>query len=1008
MAQAPEVERLNTVRPMMLDQTEYRLRAGESADIAAPQLKLITAVTTVPEVRYPIRASVQPDGKSIRLTVPPTTPRGAYTVTLFALDSSEAARTGSVHMTVEPMQLAPSAPPGTVPVILLNGWQALCTTSDSTIPASVGTFGQLAYQLQSEELSVAFFNNCSYPDIPIESLGVELAAFMSDLNYADGTPVSQFDLVAHSMGGLIARAYLSGLQDDESLQPPANPRIRKLILIATPNFGSFYASNYSYIADAGKQSSEMIAGSPFLWNLGTWNQWGDDLRGVDALSLVGNGGAWTNRWLLPTITLPNASDGVVSLTSGSLGFAYTDSSRTRVLPYCHTDQIPLSCSGSPNQNYPQPSIANVDEAPETGQIILSFLSNTSDWMSIGGTPTTDPYLSRSGGMFFAWANAADQYVTDLTQVDWGSVALQPGGATDTVFYDEFVSGTGAFQLTSQSLGTVSCGSFTEPLGYYSVARCKSPPLISSVRPLLPGVPGWVVNSGSTVTVSGSGFGQQQCSACTLFAVSVGSSTEYRVPISMWSDQTISAPLPAILSGLVRIIVQTASGSDAINIMAAQAPAIAASPSSLQFSYTIGGTVPPAQSIQVTNSGGGTLTWSATATAAWLALSASAPSNLAVSLSPAGLAAGTYTSSVQISAAGASNSPVSIAVTLTVAAAPPSLVVAPRSLTFNYTVGGAAPAAQGISITNAGGGTPAWSASASAAWVALSSASGTAPATLSVSVNPATLAPGTYTASVQITASGATGSPASVGVTLTVQAPQPTVNITAVANGASFQPSFASATWVSIFGTNLSESARGWQAGDFVNGLLPTSLDGVSVTFDGLPAYVEYISPTQINVLAPDDAKVGPVQVQVTTAQGTSNSFPAQKQQFGPAFFTIGGYVAALHADYTIVGKAGLIAGVTTRPAKPGEVILLFATGFGPTNPRLPSAQLVTAPAVLANSVQITIGGVVVAPPAYAGLVGAGLYQFNVTVPSVANGDAAVVAQIGGVQTQTGALITIQE
>jgi uncharacterized protein (TIGR03437 family) len=64
--------------------------------------------------------------------------------------------------------------------------------------------------------------------------------------------------------------------------------------------------------------------------------------------------------------------------------------------------------------------------------------------------------------------------------------------------------------------------------------------------------------------------------------------------------------------------------------------------------------------------------------------------------------------------------------------------------------------------------------------------------------------------------------------------------------------------------------------------------------------------------------------------------------------------------------------------------------------------------VLANSVQITIGGVVVAPPAYAGLVGAGLYQFNVTVPSVANGDAAVVAQIGGVQTQTGALITIQE
>jgi hypothetical protein len=128
--------------------------------------------------------------------------------------------------------------------------------------------------------------------------------------------------------------------------------------------------------------------------------------------------------------------------------------------------------------------------------------------------------------------------------------------------------------------------------------------------------------------------------------------------------------------------------------------------------------------------------------------------------------------------------------------------------------------------------------------------------LSVSVNPATLAAGTYTANVQIAAAGASGRPASVGVTLVVQAAQPLVNIAAVTNGASFQPDFASATWVSIFGTNLSESTRAWQSSDFVGGLLPTSLDGVSVTIDGVPAYVEYISPTQINVLAPDDAKVG--------------------------------------------------------------------------------------------------------------------------------------------------------
>ena len=342
-------------------------------------------------------------------------------------------------------------------------------------------------------------------------------------------------------------------------------------------------------------------------------------------------------------------------------------------------------------------------------------------------------------------------------------------------------------------------------------------------------------------------------------------------------------------------------------------------------------------------------------------------------------------------------------------APASLAVSPQALTFNYTVGGTVPAAQGVSITNGDGGTLSWTASADTAWVGLSPVSGAAPATMSVSVNPVNLSAGTYSATVRVSATGATGSPAPVSMTLVVQAPQPTVNITAVTNGATFQAGFASATWVSIFGTNLSQTTRTWQNSDFVNGLLPTSLSGVSATINGLAAYVEYISPTQVNVLAPDDPTVGAVQVQVTAAQGKSNSFTAQKQQFAPAFFTISGSsdVAAQHADYTYVGKPGLIAGVTTQPAKPGETILLYGTGFGPTNPPLPSAQLVAAPAVLANSVQVAIGGVD-APVAYAGLVEAGLYQFNVTVPNVPNGDAAVVARIGGVQTQTGVLITVQQ
>jgi uncharacterized protein (TIGR03437 family) len=88
-------------------------------------------------------------------------------------------------------------------------------------------------------------------------------------------------------------------------------------------------------------------------------------------------------------------------------------------------------------------------------------------------------------------------------------------------------------------------------------------------------------------------------------------------------------------------------------------------------------------------------------------------------------------------------------------------------------------------------------------------------------------------------------------------------------------------------------------------------------------------------------------------------------------------------------------------------VLLYGTGFGPTDPATPTDQLVASPASLpANSVQITLGGVA-ANVVFAGLTESGLYQFDVTVPSLPSGDAAVVATIGGVATQTGVSITIQ-
>ena len=341
-----------------------------------------------------------------------------------------------------------------------------------------------------------------------------------------------------------------------------------------------------------------------------------------------------------------------------------------------------------------------------------------------------------------------------------------------------------------------------------------------------------------------------------------------------------------------------------------------------------------------------------------------------------------------------------------ASKPAALVLSQSQLNFSFVVGGPAPAPQSVAIGNSGGGALSWTAAANGAWLIVSPVSGAAPAGISVSVNAADLAAGTYTGSLVIASPAAANSPATIHVSLTVTVPPPP-SITSVFNAASLQPGVSSSAWVSIVGANLSATTRTWTSADIVGGLLPTSLDGVDVKINGQAAFVYYISPTQINVLAPDDPTVGPVPVQVSNSAGKSNSATADKRAFAPAFFTIASrYVAAVHLDGTYVANPNLLSGVTAQPAKPGEIILLFGTGFGPTAPALPAGQVITQAASLANPVTVRIGNIV-ADVAFAGLTGSGLCQFNVTVPDLSDGGASLVAEIGGVLSQDGVYITIQ-
>jgi uncharacterized protein (TIGR03437 family) len=179
-------------------------------------------------------------------------------------------------------------------------------------------------------------------------------------------------------------------------------------------------------------------------------------------------------------------------------------------------------------------------------------------------------------------------------------------------------------------------------------------------------------------------------------------------------------------------------------------------------------------------------------------------------------------------------------------------------------------------------------------------------------------------------------------------------ITAVVNGASFLPGIAPGTWITILGTNLPATTDDWASALSGNNL-PTALDGVSVKVNNLPAYVYYISPTQLNVLPPDDTTTRSVQVQASHGGAASNSFTANTSTFSPAFFEFTAkYVAATHANGVPVGDPSIIAGVT--PAKPGETIVLWGTGFGPTNPPTPTGVVVSTASALARSVVLGIGG----------------------------------------------------
>ena len=236
------------------------------------------------------------------------------------------------------------------------------------------------------------------------------------------------------------------------------------------------------------------------------------------------------------------------------------------------------------------------------------------------------------------------------------------------------------------------------------------------------------------------------------------------------------------------------------------------------------------------------------------------------------------------------------------------------------------------------------------------------------------------------------------------------------------PVIAQNTFIVVKGTNLvpaSTPASGaiWStASSFAIGLLPTLLGGVSVTVDNQPAFVYFYCSAatdpacpqdQLNILTPLDTTVGQVPVVVASGAVSSPPFAANIQPFAPSFllFSTAGDIAATHADYSLVGPTTLYPGLST-PAAPGEEIALYAVGFG-----LPATPLINGSSTQSGSLPVLpvcqVGGLP-STVAFAGLVGPGLYQLNLTIPlTAANGDNLVSCTYNGSTTPAGDQIAVQ-
>jgi uncharacterized protein (TIGR03437 family) len=236
------------------------------------------------------------------------------------------------------------------------------------------------------------------------------------------------------------------------------------------------------------------------------------------------------------------------------------------------------------------------------------------------------------------------------------------------------------------------------------------------------------------------------------------------------------------------------------------------------------------------------------------------------------------------------------------------------------------------------------------------------------------------------------------------------SISAVVSASAFgqAKTFAAGSWLEIYGSNFATNSRSWGGADFTGNTAPTILDKVSVSINDVPAAVNFISANQVNVQAPADAKTGPVNVTLTNCTQTSAAIQVTKTDLVPGLYTATVNNKQYLGAFTLAGSP---TGNPNSPAKPGDIIVAYGIGFGDTTPSFAPGTIVTAQNSFLSSNPFTVlfGTAPDPHPIYAGLGPGyvGLYQFDLTVPKLADGDYTMSFQIGSVKAAQTLLFTVK-